>query len=136
MNKNDKHAFVNQLLVYTLVMICFSGSIGLGTVWLRQQIAQTAKNISQYEIRAGDLERRLGEINALVAAEQSPDELLRKNADWRIGLVLPRQDQVERIYVRPEDRLDAKRNQELGLFSRVERPVVTPVRFVMEERRR
>ena len=35
MKKTDTHAFVNQLLVYTLVMICFSGSIGLGTVWLR-----------------------------------------------------------------------------------------------------
>ena len=35
MNKSDTHAFVNQLLVYTLVMICFTGSVGLSTVWFR-----------------------------------------------------------------------------------------------------
>ena len=32
MNTSDNHAFVNQLLVYTLVMICLSGSIGLQPV--------------------------------------------------------------------------------------------------------
>jgi hypothetical protein len=32
MNKSDRHAFVNQMLIYTLVMICFSGSIGMNTI--------------------------------------------------------------------------------------------------------
>ena len=57
MNKKDTHAFVNQLLVYTLVMICFSGSIGLGTVWLRHQISITANNTKRLEQRIVESER-------------------------------------------------------------------------------
>ena len=131
--KKNTNAFVNQLLVYTLVMICFSGSIGMGTVWLRQQIAQTANRVKQLESRTGEIERRLAETNALIAAEQSPDILERRNNEWRLGLVLPREAQVVRVSERPEERLAARRNMEV--FPPEERKVA-PVRFVMEGPRR
>ena len=96
MHKNDRHAFVNQLLVYTLVMICFTGSIGLGTVWLRNQMALTANSIKSYEYRTAEVERRLAETSALIGSEQSPATLIRRNEEWRLGLVAPTGTQIVR----------------------------------------
>jgi hypothetical protein len=127
MNKTDTHGFVNQLLVYTLVMICFSGSIGLGTVYLRQQMAQTANSIRQLENRSDAVERRLAETNAFIAAESSADVLARRNADWGLGLVLPHEQQIVRVTEPVEERLAQKRYQEV--FAKD--PAVAPVRFVI-----
>ncbi len=126
MKKATSHAFINQLLVYTLVMICFSGSIGIGTVWLRQQIAQTANSIKQLQTRSVEVERRLAETDTLIASEQSPELLQRRNVDWNLGLVQPREQQVVRVNESVEQRLATKRNSEL--FS-LNRAAVTPIRF-------
>lgn len=113
MNKNSTQAFVNQMLVYTLVMICFSGSIGIGTVWLRQQIAQTANHVRQLQTRTAEVSRRTDETTALIATESSPDMLARKNAEWHLGLVQPSEPQVRRVDEPVEQRLAQKRNSDL-----------------------
>jgi hypothetical protein len=112
MNKTGTHAFVNQLLVYTLVTICLSGSVGLASVWMQQQIATASNSIKQLETRAAELERRRGEINAEIAAEQSPVRLDQRNKAWSLGLVQPTEQQIERISESPERRLARKRNDE------------------------
>ncbi len=128
MNKSEPHAFVNQMLVYTLVMICFTGSIGLGTVWLRNQIAQTANSVKSLENRTAEVQRNLAETTTMIAAEQSPDVLIRRNAEWRLGLVSPDfRTQYVRISENPEERLAAKRNREI--FS--PGSSVKPVKFVL-----
>lgn len=127
MHKNDRHAFVNQLLVYTLVMICFTGSIGLGTVWLRNQMAQTANSIKSYEYRTAEVERRLAETSALIGSEQSPVTLIRRNEEWRLGLVAPTGPQIVRISENPEERLAARRNREIFNTE----STVQPVKFVL-----
>jgi hypothetical protein len=45
---------VNQFMVYALVAICGSASIGLGTVWMRHQISIGGND----EQGAGGLDRR------------------------------------------------------------------------------
>ncbi len=126
MNKKNNHAFVNQLLVYTLVMICFSGSIGLGTVWLRHQISVTANSTREYAQRIVESERQLAELNTRITAEQSIDVLARRNAEWRLGLVLPREPQVVRVSESPERRLAARNNAEVFAPEAVS---TAPVRF-------
>ncbi|PTY05511.1 hypothetical protein DB347_14120 [Opitutaceae bacterium EW11] len=128
MNKTDTHGFVNQLLVYTLVMICFSGSIGLGTVYLRQQMAQTANSIRQLDNRSEALERRLAETTAFAEAEMSPDVLKRRNAEWNIGMVPPQEQQIVRVTEPVEDRLAQKHYQEM--FAK-EQPAAVQVKFVL-----
>ncbi|HEY0967281.1 MAG TPA: hypothetical protein VGD88_07830 [Opitutaceae bacterium] len=113
MNKSDTHAFVNQLLVYTLVMICFTGSVGLGTVWFRHRISTTANESRKIEASIAEIERRIAETTALIAAEQSPDALEQKNAAMRLGLVRTREAQMVRITESPEQRLVARRNIEI-----------------------
>ena len=129
MIKTDRHAFVNQLLVYALVMISFTGSIGLGTVWMRNQIALTANSIKTLETRTAEVERHIAETTTMIASEQSPDELIRRNAEWRLGLVAPDfRTQIVRINENPEQRLAAKRNREI--FA-VDPAAARPVKFVM-----
>jgi hypothetical protein len=79
---------------------------------MQQQIARTSNEIKQLESRTAELERRRGEITAEIAMEQAPAVLESRNKAWRLGLVQPTEQQVERIYERPEDRLMAKRNAE------------------------
>jgi hypothetical protein len=129
MNKKDTHAFVNQLLIYTLVMICFSGSIGLGTVWLRHQISLTANNTKLLEQRIVEAERHLAELNTQVTAEQSIDVLARRNAEWNLGLVLPKEPQVVRVAESPERRLASRNNAEVFAPEAVATGTVTAVRF-------
>ncbi len=129
MNKKDTHAFVNQLLIYTLVMICFSGSIGLGTVWLRHQISLTANNTKRLEQSIIEAERHLAELNTQIPAEQSIDVLARRNTEWKLGLVLPLEPQVVRVSESPERRLASRNNAEVFGPEAVVAGTVTPVRF-------
>ena len=129
MNKSA-HAFVNQLLIGTLVMICFSGSLGLGTVWLRQQISLEANRNKQLEARLADVNRRLDETAAAIAAEQSPSALLRRNAEWHLGLVPPSEAQIVRVPDDVEQRLAAKNRARL--FADQRAPAFTAVVFHSE----
>lgn len=129
MNKKDTHAFVNQLLIYTLVMICFSGSIGLGTVWLRHQISITANNTKRLEQRIIESERHLAELNTQITAEQSIDVLARRNSEWKLGLVLPKEPQVVRVSESPERILASRNHAEVFASEAVATGTVTPVRF-------
>ena len=112
MNKTGTHAFVNQLLVYTLVTICLSGSVGLASVWMQHQIATASNSIKQLETRTADLEHRRGELNAEIAQERSVVNLEERNRAWNLGLVQPTEQQIERIDESPERRLQRKRMDE------------------------
>lgn len=106
--------FVNQLLIYTLVMIGFSGSIGLGTVWIRHQISITANTTKQLAVQIADVERRLAETTTAAESERDTNILLRRNAEWHLGLVPPAQEQIVHVPGDPVLRLAANRNR--GLY--------------------
>jgi hypothetical protein len=127
MNRSSNHAFVNQMLIGALVMICFSGSLGFSTVWLRHAISLTADRNRQMEMRLAEINRHIDETTAAIAAEKSPDALVRRNAEWRLGLVPPREPQVVRVPDDVEQRLTAKNHAEL--YATSDGPVVTPVVF-------
>jgi len=113
MNKNSSHAFVNQLLMYPLVMVCCSGSIGLGTVWLRYQISVTANRNKLLETRIAEVERHLAETTTAIETEQGPATLMRRNTEWRLGLVQPSEAKVSHVTEAVDLRLATKHNQEL-----------------------
>lgn len=103
------NALVNKLIVLTLALLVFAGTLGLGAVWVRQEIFQTANRSRQVEIEIADVERRLDEVRAEVASALNPDALLRQNQAMRLGLVLPREEVVSRISGSPEFELASKR---------------------------
>jgi hypothetical protein len=106
-------AFVNQFMVYTLVAICGSATIGLGTVWMRHQISVAANVNKVLEASIGDLNRRIEETDAAISAEQDPAVLNRRNTEWQLGLVPPGEEQVRHVSEDPVTRLAAIHNRTL-----------------------
>ena len=125
MNISSNHGFVNQLLVYTLVMIGFSGSIGLGTVWMRHQISVTANTNRILDARLAAVERHLAETTTAAESERDTQVLLRRNTEWRLGLVPPSQAQVVHVGEDPVMRLAAKRKR--GLFGDAAPRITVPI---------
>jgi hypothetical protein len=107
------HAFVNRLIALTLLLLVFSGTLGLGAVWMRQEISQAANRGRVLEMKLADVGRRLDEVNAEVATAVNPDMLLKQNQAMRLGLVSPRELQVVHVDESPELRLASKHNREV-----------------------
>jgi hypothetical protein len=122
MNRSAANAFINQFVVYTLVMLVFTGSIGFSTVWLRHEISLTANRNKSLQARIAEVQRHLDQLAAEIAAIQNPDTLIRLNSDMRLGLVPTRQEQNEHVAGSVEQWLAAKTGQEL--FQAEVRPVV------------
>ena len=109
----SSRAFVNQYMVFALVAICSTATVGLGTVWMRHQISLAANANKVLETQIADLDRRIEETDASVAAEQDPAVLNRRNAEWHLGLVPPGETQVHRIADDPVLRLASAHNRKL-----------------------
>jgi methyl coenzyme M reductase subunit C len=121
------HAFVNKLVVLTLALLIFAGTLGLGAVWARQVTFQTANRSRVLEVKIADIERRLDEVNAEVATALNPDALLRQNKVMRLGLAVPAESQVARVGLAPETLLATRRNRDvfnLATASVEDRPAV------------
>ena len=65
-------AHVNRLIALSLLLLLFSGSLGLGAVWVRQEISQTANRSRALVVQLADVERRLDDVNGKIAAAASP----------------------------------------------------------------
>lgn len=104
---------VSRVILLTLCLLVFSGTLGLAAVWMRQEISRTANHSRALQVQIDDVERRLDEVGAQIAASLNPDTLLRQNAVMRLALATPREVQVVRVGGSPELRLVAKRNREV-----------------------
>lgn len=122
MQKSDVHAFINHLLIGTLVMFVFTGSVGLGTVWLRHEISLVANRNRKLQAGIAEVQQRVDECTAEIAAAQGADNLIRLNAQWRLGLVQPRPEQSEFAPGDMEQWLLTRRGPEL--FTAEFQPVV------------
>jgi hypothetical protein len=122
MKTSTAYAFINQLLVYTLVMLVFTGSIGFGTVWLRHEISLAANRNKVLQADLAEVQRQIDQFTAEIAAAKNPDTLIRLNSEMRLGLVPPREEQSEHVAVDVGQRLAAKRTQDL--FTAEVQPVV------------
>ncbi len=104
---------VNRIILLTLCGLMLTGTLGLGAVWMRQEISQTANESRVIQEKIEDVERRLDEVQAQVAAAVNPDTLLDRNRAMHLALAAPREPQVVRVGESVELRLAAKRNREI-----------------------
>jgi hypothetical protein len=104
---------INRVIALTLLLLIFSGSLGLGAVWARQGLSQVANRNRVLVGKLADIDRRLDEVSAQVAAAVNPDALLHQNRVMRLTLASPREVQVVRVAESPELRLAQKRNSEI-----------------------
>jgi len=109
MNRPAASAFINQLLAYTLVMLAFTGSIGFGTVWLRHEISLTANRNKTLQAHVDEVQRRIDQLTAEIAAARTPDALIRLDETLRLGLDTPRPEQIEYVAAGAEERPVADR---------------------------
>jgi hypothetical protein len=107
------HGLVNRFIALALLLLIFAGSLGLGAVWARQGISSAANRNRSLDLKLADVERRLDDVTAEVAAAVNPDMLLKQNQAMRLGLEIPRENQVVRVDESPELRLAQKGNREL-----------------------
>ncbi len=112
---------INRIIALTLLLLVFTGTLGLGAVWMRQEISSTANFSRTLEDKLTGVERRLDEVNAEVAAAVNPDALLQQNNFMHLTLASPRELQVVRVAGSAELRLAAKRNREVFSLSAVTR---------------
>ena len=114
MKTPHNRAFVNQMVVCSLVAIGAGGSFGIGSVWLRHQISVTANADKAIEGRLLQIERQTEQTSTWIAEEQDITALLKRNAEWHLGLVPPQDNQVVRIGEDPVAHLASKRDR--GIF--------------------
>ncbi|MBA4137016.1 MAG: hypothetical protein C0518_06850 [Opitutus sp.] len=111
------NALVNKLVALSLVLLMFAGTLGLGAVWVRQEIFATANRSRVVEAQLGDVERKLDELRAQVATAESVATLLQQNDAMHLALVSPREIQVARVAQDPMVELSRKRAAE-AMFGR------------------
>ncbi len=105
-------AHVNRLIALSLALLLFSGTLGLGAVWVRQEISQTANRSRALVAKLADVERRLDDVNTAIAAAVNPKALIDQNNAMRLGLAMPKEGQVVRVEGSPELRLMARLNRD------------------------
>jgi hypothetical protein len=103
---------VNRVIALTLLLLIFTGTLGLGAVWMRQEISQTANQTRALEEKLTGVGRRLDEVNAKVAEAVNPNALLLQAKFMNLALTAPREIQVVRVTGSAELKLAAKRNRE------------------------
>jgi hypothetical protein len=80
---------------------------------MRHQISVAANENKVLEASIEDLDRRIEEADAAIAAEQDPAVLNRRNTEWHLGLVPPGETQVRRVSEDPVMRLASLHNRKL-----------------------
>lgn len=113
MPKHSDKGFINQLLLCVTLLFFTGGSAGLGTVWLRHKISETAAGIQRQEQRMREIGRRLAEADAAIEEAQNPELLKQRNRELGLGLAPVTEEQVVRVGQDMELRLAAKRNASL-----------------------
>lgn len=86
-----------QLLVLTFLFVFVSGSFGLATVFLRQQIAVTAAETRSMERQLDEINRLNGKLTGEIALAMSPFHLEAQNQRFSLGLRQPQENQVVRV---------------------------------------
>lgn len=109
MKPPPSHALVNKLVALTLLILMFSGTLGLAAVWMRQEMFATANRNRVLEGQIADVQRKLDEVRAQAATAESVPALHEKNVAMRLGLVAPKEIQVARVDRDPVLELNRKR---------------------------
>jgi hypothetical protein len=113
MKTTDTHAFVNQFLIWLLVTISASGSVGLSMVWVRHQISATANANRKLEASIADVQRHIDETTTAIEGEKGSDVLRRRNTEWHLGLVQATDVQIVRVTDDDMNRRASLRDREL-----------------------
>jgi hypothetical protein len=97
MRSRKQNHFGRHLLVLTFLFILFAGSFGLATVWLRQQIAESAVATRAMERRLAEIERLDLKLTSDLAMATKPFNLELLNQRHALGLRPPLDSQLVQV---------------------------------------
>ncbi len=130
--KISSRGFVNQLLVGVLVTIGFGGTLGLGTVWMRHRISETANRNRELAAELKRIERLIDEKGTVIETEQAPAKLRALNEAMRLGLVLVNEVPVVLVTENVTERMAARAHREF--FADRGAPPAPPITFKLAQR--
>jgi hypothetical protein len=121
MHSPSSRAFVNSLVVCSLVAIGCTGTVGLGMVWSRHELSMLARDNKQLATQITAIDRQCQETMAEIAALQDPVALLQRNSEWHLGLVSPAPEHLH--YTRQDPQIYLASQRDRGLFNDGAAPV-------------
>ena len=89
--------FWYQVVSLLALIVMIAGVGGLGLIWLRQQITDTAARLQTVQRERVQVERRMEDLGARIAALQRPDTLRRHAAEMGLELARPQGTQIVRL---------------------------------------
>ncbi|MCH8473676.1 MAG: hypothetical protein LAT55_00425 [Opitutales bacterium] len=89
--------FLNTLIFGILILLVSLGAMGLWTVNIRQNIAESAGNIRALENQLAQLDRAIGRVDSELANAKTPGALLHKMELAGLDLQPPADNQIVRL---------------------------------------
>ena len=130
--KKTAHGFANQILLCALVTIGCGGSVGVGTVWVRHQISETANRNRELAAELKRVERLIDEKQTVIETEQAPAKLRALNENMQLGLVLMNEVPVYLVTENITERMAARAHREISTDRAV--PAAPPISLKIAQR--
>ena len=92
--RNQPSALAYQMVLILSIVVLVSAVGGLGLVWMRQQITDTASRIQKLQRDSVDVQRRLEYLDAKIAELLRPDVLSHRSMELGLGLTRPKASQI------------------------------------------
>ena len=119
MNRKSKNhtanRLLNQIIVYSLLMLSMVGVFGVVTVWMRHQTTRSANNLQAIEQSILRERRALDQLDVELTIAMSTDRLIALNDSLNLGLREPANTQIVHV----------TENVEARLYEKMERNVLT-----------
>lgn len=115
--KNSVNPLGQRLVILTCLFLIASGVFGVGTVWLRHEIATAGTATRVLENRLAELERHEARVTSEIAQSLHPAFLKMQNERFSLGLRPAREEQVIRVSAEEQERFVRMRAETLARAS-------------------
>ncbi len=93
----SSNPFTFRVSILLIAILLTAAAGGLGLLWLRQEISQSASLMRRSEQQLAETGRRLQYVNVKIAEATTPESLKQRAQDMRLGLVAPSNLQLVRL---------------------------------------
>lgn len=107
-NNRVANRILNQIIVYSLIMLAMVGGIGVVTVWMRHQTTESARGLQAIEQRIIEERRALAQLDVELTVAMSTDKLIELNRSLELGMREPAYTQIVHVAENVETRLYEK----------------------------
>lgn len=111
--QNPFTIFLNRILKLVLLVLFCVATAGSGVVYIRNQIANTARHVKSLERKIVVEERRYARLGAELSEAMATERLVEKIDLLALDLDVPDDRKIVRVSIDPDQRLLSKGSKEL-----------------------